>query len=73
MVAANNALGNGQPKAITAGATANHRVENILLQLRANAGAIVDNVYPAYQAVASRAYGELAQGPGAKSNGGRRV
>ena len=66
---ADDALGNGKAQAGATGTATDHRIENVLHQLRRNAGAVVDNVDPAHEPVASVANGELAQGAGTERTG----
>lgn len=66
LVLADDVLGNGQAQPGTVRAATDHGIEEGFLQFRRDAWAVVDDLYPRYQAVTHVADGELAQGAAAQ-------
>ncbi len=65
---ADDVLGNGQAQPGTVRAAADHGKEDGFLQVRGNAGTVVDDFDLGHQAMAHVANGELAHGAGAQAD-----
>src|SRR5690606_10975110 len=68
LVSADDGLGNRQAQPGAVGAAADHGVEDAVEDGRRNARSVVADLQSAYQPVAPRADGELAQGTGAQGD-----
>src|SRR5690606_36822352 len=68
MVPGDDVLGDRQAQAGAVGATADQGIEDAVEDARGNAGAVIEDLQPAYQAMATLVDGELAQRAGAQGD-----